>query len=287
MKSLVRLLNSPMRDSCDLKESAKTFFFIGLFVAFFLWFFKPFGFDNVESNRGLYALGFGGVTFVAGFLVEFVEIKILRIRKDLPGWTFWKWLRSILILILCITAGNYLFNSYLSGFYEFSFGALIRFFINTLAIGIFPITLFGIWNLRRTERHYSQLASSIKAPVPHPADTHEVVLPSRTGDDIVVRIGDILYLEASQNYVTIHLLENDTPERRMIRNTIKEISGQLAACPDIIRCHRSFLVNLDQVKEVTGNSQGLILHLAPDKASQVPVSRTYIPAVRHRLETFS
>lgn len=287
MKSLVRLLNSPMRDSCDLKESARTFFFVGLFVAFFLWFFQPFGFDSLESNRGGYALGFGAITFVAGILVEFVEIKILRLRKDLPDWTFWKWLRSILLLVLCITAGNYLYASYLSGFYEFNFVAFIRFFINTLAIGIFPITLFGLWNLSRAERHYTQIASSIKAPVPHPADPQEVVLPSRTGEDIAVRVGEILYLEASQNYVTVHLLENNTLERRMIRNTIKEISGQLASCPDIIRCHRSFLVNLDQVKEVTGNSQGLILHLPPDKDSQVPVSRTYIPAVRHRLDTFS
>ena len=50
----------------------------------------------------------------------------------------------------------------------------------------------------------------------------------------------------------------------------------------IIRCHRSFVVNLDHVIEVGGNAQGLKLHLNMLE-DYIPVSRKYIPVVQQNM----
>jgi len=44
--------------------------------------------------------------------------------------------------------------------------------------------------------------------------------------------------------------------------------------PGIYRCHRSFLVNLSNIKTVTGNSNGFKIHFK-NYNKHVPVSRSY------------
>lgn len=287
MRKLGAILNTPMHDTCSMRESLRTMSLIGLFVTLFLWIFEPFGFDSIPGNSFPYALGFGGITLATGLIHEFIELKIMRFRKDLPSWTFWKWLISMLILIMMIAAGNMLFASWLSGWHEFDLDDYLRTLGNTAAIGFFPVTLFGIMNIRRNEKRFSHIASGLPAPVHQPADHHQITLPSNAGDDVETEVGSILFIEASQNYLTIHRRENDHYSSQMIRNTLKDIRSVLSPYERIIQCHRSFLVNMDHIEEVSGNSQGLILHLDPEKTLNVPVSRTYIPAVRHRMQPVS
>ena len=57
----------------------------------------------------------------------------------------------------------------------------------------------------------------------------------------------------------------------------------LSAYPQVfLRCHRSFIVNIEQIKQVKGNSQGVNLMLG-DGIDYVPVSRTNIPRLKELL----
>ena len=75
-------------------------------------------------------------------------------------------------------------------------------------------------------------------------------LPSRlvvqTGSgDAILSYGDILYLEAARNYVDVH-----TGTRSyLIRDTIAKLEERLAD-GSFVRCHRSFIVNLEAVAEI-------------------------------------
>jgi DNA-binding LytR/AlgR family response regulator len=52
----------------------------------------------------------------------------------------------------------------------------------------------------------------------------------------------------------------------------------------VVRCHRSFLINVNAIEHVSGNAQGLRLQLVMVSGVEVPVSRSYIPKLRALLD---
>ncbi|HAQ65996.1 MAG TPA: LytTR family transcriptional regulator [Bacteroidales bacterium] len=93
-----------------------------------------------------------------------------------------------------------------------------------------------------------------------------------------VKVGDLLYLEASSNYVTIVYLKKDRTARFLLRNTMKKLEPLLSG-KGIVRCHRSFMVNFDKVKLMRKDKNGLLLEMDASDSIEVPVSKTYIDSI--------
>jgi DNA-binding LytR/AlgR family response regulator len=64
----------------------------------------------------------------------------------------------------------------------------------------------------------------------------------------------------------------------MLRNTLRTLEEELREAV-IIRCHRSWLVNIQKVKLIRREKDGLMLELDSIPPSEVPVSRTYMHEV--------
>lgn len=89
---------------------------------------------------------------------------------------------------------------------------------------------------------------------------------------------DILYLQGSDNYVTIWYNAKERVSRFLLRNTLKKLEDELAA-ESIIRCHRSYLVNMEKVKLIRREKDGLVIELDSASPVNVPVSRSYMNQV--------
>ena len=96
----------------------------------------------------------------------------------------------------------------------------------------------------------------------------------------------MLYIEAADNYIIIHYLTNRKPGRYMIRNTLKRI-GQEIPDAGLVRCHRSFIVNIDNVKVIRREKEGLIIGFDSPEAITVPISKTYIDTFIRKLSNFA
>jgi DNA-binding LytR/AlgR family response regulator len=103
--------------------------------------------------------------------------------------------------------------------------------------------------------------------------TDRLVVQTGKGETIIRR-DDIEYLEAARNYVTVSTGERDF----LVRNTLAKLEEQLA--PDqIVRTHRSYLVNIDRIEEIrTTDTGGYEIHLKSGKT--VPLSRGYRDSFR-------
>ena len=99
---------------------------------------------------------------------------------------------------------------------------------------------------------------------------------------IKLRPKDLILLESADNYVSIHYRENDKIQKKLLRSTLTRLEAQLTI-PSIFRCHRSYMVNLNQIKQVEGNSRGLQLDLL-DMPQKIPVSRKYVKAIQAQLK---
>ena len=120
--------------------------------------------------------------------------------------------------------------------------------------------------------------SSLDVPVAD--DGRELMdrLPVRQGDAVqLLPFDDIDWVDAAGDYMCVHAVG----ETHILRCTMKELSQRLAVGP-FARIHRSTLVNLRKINEITPLSKGeCMLHLAGD--TQLKVSRNYRSAIAHLL----
>ncbi len=98
-----------------------------------------------------------------------------------------------------------------------------------------------------------------------------------------VKKENLLYLESTENYLNICYLNNGKISRYMLRDTMKKMEEKFAGT-EIIRCHRSYMVNFDKVKVIRKEKDGLKLDFDNPQITDIPVSRTYVDNV---METFS
>ena len=69
---------------------------------------------------------------------------------------------------------------------------------------------------------------------------------------------------------------------RFLSITMKDICEQLAGS-NIVRCHRSYMVNLDLVKVMRREKENLFLELCVPGVKEIPISKTYGENVLRRL----
>ncbi len=93
---------------------------------------------------------------------------------------------------------------------------------------------------------------------------------------------NLLYIESADNYICIWYIRNEQLKKQLIRITMKEISKHLADT-NIVRCHRSYMVNLDLVKVMRREKENLFLELDYPNIKEIPISKTYGEQVLRRL----
>jgi len=108
-------------------------------------------------------------------------------------------------------------------------------------------------------------------------NTHQFVTDLKN-ESISVNENAFIYAIADGNYIDIHLFENNQIKKVSYRLNLSSLEKQLVS-PNLIRCHRSYLVNLKKVNKITGNAQGLKLSFK-NLSETVPVSRKYTPGIR-------
>ena len=88
-----------------------------------------------------------------------------------------------------------------------------------------------------------------------------------------VQCGNILFIEAADNYANIHYLKNGKSESFILHNSMKEIE-QRYEDHGLIRCHRGYMVNAMNVKLI--RKEAGMLQLEIDQVDRpIPVSKTY------------
>lgn len=146
-------------------------------------------------------------------------------------------------------------------------------------LGSFFIFLIPYWSAMfiLSQRFKNKNASLL----PHPSINTEVIPPQKiifydekNIERLTILAKNVLYLQSQDNYVAIIYLEGEKAQQFLLRNSIKRLSSSLAEY-SILRCHRSYMVNTENIisKKRKGNGMELSLQSLPNKI--IPVSRAY------------
>ena len=88
----------------------------------------------------------------------------------------------------------------------------------------------------------------------------------------VVDSSSILYIEAKDNYVVIHYLDNDKVKDYQLRNTMNAIAP-LVEPHNLFRCQRSYYVNLSHITALRKDPNDMISAELDAGDIVIPVSR--------------
>lgn len=283
----------------ELQKRWKTVVFPALLVFFILYFLQPFGISRMEGPKLLILSGYMLVSAAMLSVVVYVFPAIFPAWHCEERWTLGKELLSTLLLCVLVTLGNWIYTAWAFGI-PMNVHLLCICLLWMVAIGPFPFVLFMLWNRNLQLRHNLNeavemnafLAAKLRDGLQEPTSSRPVeeisatvVLGGETKESLILVPGNLLYAESEGNYVCLHYLPagTGTPAEKLLRLTLKQVEESFAAYPDIIRCHRAFVVNLRKVAKVTGNAQGYRLHLEGCEAG-VPVSRAYAKVVKRYFE---
>lgn len=111
-----------------------------------------------------------------------------------------------------------------------------------------------------------------------PIPTH-IKLTGSTSDTLSLDIANLVYIEAVGNYVKVYQLLDGKIKNDMLRATSKQIEEQLSAYPMMVRCHRAFIVNLQQVEQIISHS-GTTQLVMKNCHDAIPVSRSNMAQIK-------
>ena len=279
-------LNNPS-PKYDLKEHLKLFFGISLGIFLFVLFFQPFG--NVRPDideKLLYNAGMGGITFLMMWIFRIVIPYTFRGFSSFEKWNIHS---ETLVYGLIIV-----FNSLAYVFYIRYVGPLrmSMFLIFKIAlVGLVPVVVL---NTADTRKSLNQLMHALieknKNLTTRISDSEEdpkavEVFASENKSEIVqIPVDDLMLVKSADNYVELVYKDQEKLQQKLIRNTLKNIESQLKNYSEIIRCHRTFIVNKKFVQDFTRGYTGYRLKLSGYQ-EEIPVSRQYLLTVKDAITT--
>ena len=87
-----------------------------------------------------------------------------------------------------------------------------------------------------------------------------------------VDIDNLFFIEAADNYVNIYYTNKEKISKFCLRNSLKNMEN---INPNLIRCHRSYIVNFGKVKVLRKEKEGLVIELDSKDIPDIPISKTY------------
>ncbi len=289
----------------DIKRAIINNFFIGLFVAFFLIFFQPFQINEWQTDYKIIKLaGFGFISFLVPSLINFIILAWLRFWPIDKTWTIFKEVLTIVTILLSITCGNLVYSKLLFNMHLGLFTFINAFGITCL-VGVFPVILHVILkhnkllkiNLQQTLEINEQLQLKQQNEIPEAKlktnsdstvepvlNNMEIKLVSENEKDfILLKLAQLIYIESADNYSNVvYLDEKENKKKLLLRSSLKRIESQIHQTT-VLRCHRTYIVNLNMVNQVEGNAAGYKLYLNFCEET-LPVSRNYIPLIGEKLK---
>jgi DNA-binding LytR/AlgR family response regulator len=252
------------------KNTVKQILFTSIFAYAFINLYKPFGSDEwYDVSWRIFSLA-SGLLVVLGMFVVIISRLLM----------FWvKRFRAISILYyILMVAGEIIFMAIFYAMLEKIVMQDMRPFAlrvyisiqNTALILLIPYLisiLFFEWQEKKMtlEKLIKQLSHKAYF-IPFNDFKGTLMLTLKTND--------LIYLESSDNYVVIHYVSDGKTKTYLIRNSLKQLEKDLTEFP-LLRCHRSFMVNIKHVKMMK-RERGKIRLLMDNADNQtIPVSRTY------------
>jgi hypothetical protein len=271
---MLKILNKPYPFNDDLKFNSLLIFFITLGIFVFLLLFQPFDI-NMLSSRQKYIMiaGFSVITFLA------LSLHLMLIPSFFPKsfssaqWTIKKEILWNLWILFTILSGYFLFTRFM-GIMKFGFDMVIT----LVFTAVIPITALIIVNYNKMIRSHLKLADDMNNKLKEHKSIQEKIVYFNSDyqkDSLAIKISALLFIRSANNYIEVFWKEAEAAKNQMVRTSLLNAEGLLKEYKFILKCHRSYLININHIDKIEGNSQGYKLYFE-NVNFPIPVSKNSI-----------
>jgi len=180
----------------------------------------------------------------------------------------------VIMAIIIMTAISFLLK-YLFFFNE---GSLFSIFVDVLTVATLPLFFIVLMTEKYFLNKNIKIARDLNRQLKeYKSINEENIITIEFNNDkktLKLKLKELICIEANENYVTVHFYKCDAVVKELFRGTLKSVYEHLSDFDEIIRCHKSYVVNITYIKNITGNSKGYKLHI-DELDFDIPVSRGF------------
>jgi hypothetical protein len=265
--------NKPYPFNEDLKHNSKLIFFISIGVPLFLLLLQPFDISLLPKRDKYYLIiGFGVITFLSLSLYLLFIPSLFPKKFTSSTWNVKKeifWNTWILFTILT----GYFFYCKTLAVMKFDFNLVIKLILTA----IIPISALIIINQNRMFRSRFKLSDEINKKLKDHKEILDKIIYFNSDyqkDSLAIKVNLLLFIRSANNYIEIFWKEGDSVKNQMVRCSMAYAEELLKEHKFIVKCHRSFMVNINHIDRFEGNLQGYKLYF--EKIDfPIPVSKNF------------
>ena len=240
-------------------------FLLGTFLSMLIIFLEPFDTNKYESNNRIISLlGFGALLSCVFLIQSIIENNwYKRINKT---WLVSHEILSTIIFFIFSGTVIYLYNQLVINDLNYSFKSHWWYYSH-IVLAMIPIVAPVLIHLRQK---FGELI------VPISPDTI-IISGENKNEKLELQKNELLCIQAVENYIEIYFVDRDKKLRsKIFRQTLSKVHKQVSF---LEKCHRSYLVNIHNIKEIQGNSQSAkISFQLVDK--KIPLSKTRYKSIK-------
>jgi hypothetical protein len=267
-QKIIFFFSKPFPFLDDAKSKVFLVVFSGIFSTFFILIYNPFNLDQIryDSALGHYLPIWSAGIF--GAIILSITQFLLRPRFNLSRFNLRQFTLWSIFEFMCLCISFYL----LFGESKEPFITEVLLIIKyTISLAIIPYLLayllIAVFKLK------TQVEQKVNSPKP---SSNQQIFTHENGTILFgIKAKQILYLKSENNYTSIYYDQDGKVEKKLIRTNLKSISKTIVDNLDLMRIHRSFMVNLQKVEIIHREKGGFQLQLEHLPNSLFKVSETY------------
>lgn len=262
----------------------KSGLFSAIIVLSIFLLFQPFGFREKDL---MLKIALFPVYALLAFVRTQISFQIVRqIIKKKKNWTLMHELVSFSIGIVLLTIAVQLITHWIAGDMPLTMQWYFKLLYHVASLFLFiAIIEFFFYNHRSASMTSKQIHSKYEIAQQKLNSVKTEVIPiSLENEHIEIARNKLVYIQSMGNYLQFCLREQHGETSKITkRGRLQKVEKDLAPFSEFIRCHRAFIINLQQPVHLKGNMKNARVVFRGEQ-EQIPVSRSTYKTVKARLE---
>jgi hypothetical protein len=278
---MLEFFNKPYPFNDDLKHNAKIVFFISVGVFAFLFFFEPLEIALLATREKYYLIvGLSFITFASlslhllllpSFFPKSFASSVWNIKKEIL-WNLW----ILSTVLIC-----FFFYTKLLGVMKFDFEDVVK----LIFVAIFPISILIIVNHNKILRNNLKIADEVNKKLKDHKSVQEKIVYFNSDyqkDSLAVKANLLIFIRSANNYIEVFWKEGESIKNQMVRCSMIKAEELLKEFRFMLKCHRSYMINVNYIDRMEGNSQGYKIFFQ-NISFPIPVSKNMVVKLQELL----
>ena len=264
-----------------------------LFALVFLTAYVPFSatawFQVGKGNYFFTTLAFVGTGTLFLALSRTLMTWLVKKMRHFPFWLYilWLFLEIVLIAVYYTLLSYFQIQITEAMGHSFAFILAKSFLVSMVALGV-PYTVTDLVILLKDTQQRLMLTKSDTVESDDevmPEHTEIINLMDNNGNlKLSVKLDNLYYIKAEDNYINVFYQRSGAIASYMLRCKMKTIEDNCVDSSSLMRCHRSYIVNIKKVSVLHNEADGFVIDFEREGLDSIPVSKTYSAKV---LEAFN